>query len=263
MKKLIVANWKENPTTLREAVSLARRIEKGISKANKNKVVIVAPFPFLYAVGKVLKHAKLGAQNVFWEDDGAYTGEVSPSMLKNSGVEYVIIGHSERRRLGETDEIINKKVKTSLKAGLKAILCVGESFETRKMGLASAKNFVKDQLKKDLKGISMSHVSAHMSLVIAYEPVWAISTNKNARPDKPEDALEMIKFIKDFLHVTCHMPARRSLGAGGSHVSVLYGGSVTSKNAKSFLQYKEIDGALVGGASLKAEEFSKIVKSAR
>ncbi|MDO8664636.1 MAG: triose-phosphate isomerase [Candidatus Liptonbacteria bacterium] len=252
MEKLIVANWKENPASLKEAVSLVRQIEKGISKANKNEVVIAAPFPFLLAVKEILKHAKLGAQNVFWEDGGAYTSEVSPSMLKNSGVEYVIIGHSERRRLGETDEMINKKIIATIKAGLKPILCVGEHFETRKRGLAAAKNFVKDQLKKDLKNLPTTHYPLLTSrLIVAYEPIWAISTNKNAHADKPEDSLEMIRFIKSFLASKPYTLNPR----------VLYGGSVTSRNAKSFLQYKEIDGALVGGASLKAEEFKKIIRN--
>ncbi len=246
MKKLIVANWKENPASLKKAISLARQIEKGIVKTGKSEVVIAPPFPFLSAVGKVLKRAKLGAQNVFWEDGGAYTGEVSPSMLKNSGVEYVIIGHSERRKLGETDEMVNKKVKASLKAGLKVILCVGEPAErglTRtSRGLTrnkkSAKNFVKKQLENDLHDIAFSLRKS--ALIVAYEPIWAIGSGK---PDKPEDTVEMAKFIRSI---------------AGLKAKVLYGGSVTSRNAKSFLQYKEVDGALVGGASLKAEELKKI-----
>lgn len=225
-----------NPESATEAVSLAKGIENGISKSI-NEVVIAPPFPFLSAVKKVLKHAKLGAQDDFWENKGARTGEVSPTMLKNSGVKYVIIGHSERRWLGETDEMINKKIKGTLKAKLKPILCVGEHLETRKKGLAAAKNFIKNQLKIDLKGVSAG-------MVIAYEPIWAISTNTNGQADKPEDALEMIRFIKSI---------------AGPKAKILYGGSVTLKNAENFLQYKEIDGALVGGASLKAEEFNKIV----
>ncbi len=250
MKKLIVANWKMNPESASEAVSLARGIEKGISKSG-NEVVIAPPFPFLSVVKKVLKRAKLGAQDDFWEEKGPRTGEVSPAMLKNLGVKYVIIGHSERRWLGETDEIINKKIKATLKAKLKPILCVGEHLETRKNGLAAAKGFVKAQLKKDLKGLpATSYKLQATRLIVAYEPIWAISTNKNALPDKPEDSLKMIQFIKSQLPATKYQ------------IPVLYGGSVTSKNAKSFLQYKEIDGALVGGASLKAEEFNRIVKSA-
>ncbi len=243
MKKLIIANWKENPVSAKLAVSLAQKTEKGISKS-ESEVVIAPPFIFLAAVKKVIKRAKLGAQDDFWQNQGAFTGEISPKMLKSSGVKYVIVGHSERRRLGETDEAINKKVKASLKAGLKPVLCVGEPLEVRKKGLAAAKNFVKGQLKKDLKGVPGK------GLIVAYEPIWAISTNKGAKPDKPEDSLEMIRFIKAFFGKERNMKP-----------DVLYGGSVTSANAKNFIQYEDINGALVGGASLNTEEFIKIVKS--
>lgn len=229
-----------HPDSAKEAVLLAKRTEKAISKS-KNDIIIAPPFPFLAAAKKVIKRAKLGAQDDFWNSGGAHTGKVSPTMLKNSGVKYVIIGHSECRAIGETDEMINKKVKATLKAKLKPVLCVGEHLETRKKGMAAAKNFVKTQLKKDLKGVSSG-------VIIAYEPIWAISTNKNAQPDKPENSLEMIKFIKFSLATKPYT----------LYPKVLYGGSVTSKNAKSFLQYKEIDGALVGGASLKPDEFGKI-----
>jgi len=238
MKKLIIANWKMNPSSVSAAVRLAAKTEKGALKSG-NDIVVAPPFPFLLSVKKVLKKAKLGAQDDFWENQGAYTGEISPAMLKSSGVKYVIVGHSERRRLGETDDAINKKIKASLKAGLKPILCVGESLEVRKKGLTAAKNFVKSQLKKDLKGLPRPG-----GIIVAYEPIWAIGTGKS---DKPQDTVEMAIFIK---------------GIAGSKAKILYGGSVTSKNAKNFLQYKEIDGALVGGASLKAGEFNKIINSA-
>lgn len=234
-----------NPASEKEALLLARKTEAGIAKSTMAEVVIAPPFPFLIPVKKVLKKAKLGAQDDFWENGGAYTGEVSAAMLKTSGVKYVIVGHSERRRLGETDEIISKKIKAALKLKIKPILCVGESLEVRKKGLTAAKNFVKSQLKKDLKGISGK------GLIIAYEPIWAISTNKGAKPDKPEDSLEMAKFIKEILHSTFYM----------LHTRILYGGSVNSKNAENFLQYEEINGALVGGASLKSEEFKKIISA--
>lgn len=264
MKKLIVANWKMNPSSAKEAVSLAKKVDAGIPQ-EKNieiEVVIAPPFPFLAGVGKVIRRAKLGAQDVFWEDAGAYTGEVSPMILKRLGVTYVIIGHSEQRRLlHETDEMIHKKVSASLQAGLKAILCVGESLAVRKKGLAAAKNFVKNQLKKDLKNISGLKDN---ELIIAYEPIWAIGTGKS---DNPESAAEMTRFIKSTLRSKPYTLNAR----------VIYGGSVTSQNARSFLYYngstsfdaaqdkslatEGIDGALVGGASLKAEEFKKIIKS--
>ncbi|HUX35858.1 MAG TPA: triose-phosphate isomerase [Candidatus Paceibacterota bacterium] len=265
MRKLIVANWKMNPVSLKEALRLFERTQIYADKARINaEVVICPPFPYIAPIAeRKSQKVKLGAQDDFWENQGAYTGEVSPLMLKNSGVKYVIVGHSERRRLGETDEMINKKLKAALEARLKPILCVGEpkrkvssiKYQVSRKGdkLKEAKNFVKAQLKRDLAGIlptTYHLLSTH--LTIAYEPVWAISTNKNAKPDKPEDSLEMIMFIKEFCHKQFAI----------SHLPVLYGGSITSKNAKSFLQYKDIDGALVGGASLKPEEFGKIIKSA-
>ena len=222
-----MANWKLNPTSEVEAIKLA--------KAEDFKNVIIAPpFPFLKSVGGFIRNADLGAQDVFWKEEGAYTGEVSASQLKSLGVNYVIIGHFERRALGETDEIVNKKIKAALQAGLKIILCVGENWSIRRKGLAAAKKFVKNQLQKDLGGIK--------NLIVAYEPVWAIGTGKS---DKPSETVEMVKFIKKILNA-----------------KVLYGGSVNSKNAKSFLDKKEISGALVGGASLNAKEFKKIIRIA-
>jgi len=236
--KLLIANWKLNPETSWAAIRLAKAVDK-------KGVVICPPFIFLTEIKKVLKRAALGAQDVFWEEKGAYTGEVSAAALRDLGVKYVIIGHSERRRwLRETDEMINKKVRAALGAGLKAILCVGEPLSVRRQGLATAKKFVKNQLKKDLKSISMSHVADRLSLIIAYEPVWAIGTG---RADKPEETVEMAKFIKSQLPAT------------GYRLPVLYGGSVNSLNARNFLQYKDINGALVGGASLNAKEFGKII----
>jgi triosephosphate isomerase len=240
MNKLLVANWKLNPEKLSVAVKLAKAIDKKC-------VVICPPFPFLAAVGKVLKYAKLGAQDVFWEDKGAYTGEVSPMMLKDLGVKYVIIGHSERRRwLQETDEMIGKKVAAVLRVGLKVILCVGEPWSIRKKGLAAAKSFVRKQLKEDLRGLPLGTRRQASDVTIAYEPVWAIGTG---RSDKPAETVEMAKFIKQFLHSTFYILNSR----------ILYGGSVDSKNVGNFIKYREVDGALVGGASLKADEFKEII----
>ncbi|MBI4086080.1 MAG: triose-phosphate isomerase [Candidatus Liptonbacteria bacterium] len=242
-----------NPISAKEAFSLAKKIDAGIPKKKNIEVVIAPPFPYLECIKYQVSSIKLGAQDVFWEDKGAYTGEVSPTMLKNLGAEYVIVGHSERRRLlNETDEMVNKKVQASMKAGLKVILCVGEPKRaTRDMrqGIKEAKSFVKRQLQRDLKGISKSHVANPMSLIVAYEPIWAISAGGAGKPDKPEDAAEMIRFIKQFL--TTHY----SLLA----TPVLYGGSVNSSNVRNFLQYEEVDGALVGSASLKHQEFKKII----
>lgn len=234
MDKIIVANWKANPNTAKQAIALAKAIDK-------SGVVIAPPYPFLESLSKTLRRATLGAQDVFWADRGAYTGEVSLNQLKNLKVKYIILGHSERRKfLNETDEFINKKVKAALKAGFKVILCVGE---WRRQSFGQAKIFVRGQLKKDL-----ADVRSYRNLVITYEPVWAISTSKSGKPDKPEDAAQMAKFIKQSLVISHKLSVR-----------VLYGGSVNAKNAKSFLKYKEIDGVLVGGASLSPREFLKII----
>lgn len=249
MVKLIVANWKMNPDSLGRAILLAKKVDAGIPKKKNIEVVIAAPFPFLAGVGKVLRRARLGAQDAFWESGGAYTGEVSWHQLKHLGVEYVIIGHSERRKwVEETDETIHKKVLASLQAGLKVILCVGEPLAIRKKGLAAAKHFVKKQLEKDLKLPTTYYLPA-TSLIIAYEPIWAISTSGAGKQDKPEDAADMIQFIKSTLQAKLYKLQAR----------VLYGGSVNSQNVKSFVYYKGVDGVLVGGASLKAEEFVKII----
>jgi triosephosphate isomerase len=238
MKKLIVANWKMNPLSLRAALYLAK-------VSDKSGVVICPPYPFLVPIVKTLKRAVLGAQDAFWENEGAYTGEVSPEMLRSIGCDYAIIGHSERRRyFGETDEMINKKVLAGLEAGLKVILCVGEDLSIRHKGLQAVKKFVRQQLQKDLQKLTSNSKLPTPNLLVAYEPVWAIGTGK---ADSPKDSLEVITFIRDFL--------RHKLKA--ISYKLLYGGSVNAKNAAGFLAVS--DGLLVGGASLKPKEFLKII----
>lgn len=259
MPKIIIANWKMNPASLKEATKLFDSILKNLNPKAKNlELVIAPPFVYLGSFSKLLKtknyqlKTKLGSQDVFWENKGAYTGEISPKILKNLGVEYVIIGHSERRQhLKETDEIINKKVIAAVKAGLKFILCVGEDLTVRRRGKKAIENFIKNQLSADLKGIKNYKLIAK-NLIIAYEPVWAISSNKNAKPDTPEDAVEIINFIKKILLSKFYF----------LNSKIIYGGSVDAKNIESFLKYKEIDGALVGGASLTSD-FIKIIKIAQ
>jgi triosephosphate isomerase len=246
MPKLIVANWKMHVASSRDAVRLARA-------SDYPHVVICPPFVYLEVVRRTLNtkthklKAHLGAQDVFWEEQGPYTGEISPKMLKEKGVRHVLVGHSERRRwLGETDQMISRKIRTALFAGLKVILCVGEPLAVRKRGFVAAKRFVRNQLKKDLRDIS--NIQRRTSnLIIAYEPIWAIGTGK---PDDPKNSAEMATFIKNQVPGTRHP------------IPVLYGGSVTSKNAARIFQYKEIDGALVGGASVKVSEFRKIISAA-
>jgi triosephosphate isomerase (TIM) len=252
MGKLIVANWKEHPKTEAEALKLF----KAVARARRSKtgaaveVAICPPFIYLEEITRVFKRMSptarrglaLGAQDVFWEEQGAFTGEVGPRMLRSLGVKYAILGHSERRKFAkETDAMINKKVALAAHDGLKIILCVGESLAVRQKGIAAAKNFVQQQLLKDLKNV----VLKSGDIAIAYEPIWAIGTGKN---DSPEDARAMAQFIKKLLKERKQIKPR-----------FLYGGSVNSKNAGDYVQLKEIDGALVGGASLKADEFIKII----
>ena len=234
MEKLIVANWKSNPASIKKAEKLALA-------EDYDGVVIAPPFPYLSAVGALLKNASLAAQDVFWEDGGAYTGEVSISQLKDLGVKYVILGHSERREhMGETDKMINKKAKAALESGIEVILCVGEHLEVRKEGIQAAKKFITGQLKADLEGVKKRYSK---KVIVAYEPIWAIGTGAS---DIPEEAAEVSVYIKNLSGVS----------------RVLYGGSVNAKNAKNFLSEEDIDGALVGGASLKPHEFKSIIDNA-
>ncbi len=226
-----------NPSTYAVADKLVQAVA-GSKDLGRARVVLCPPFVWLTDLShKPVPGLEFGAQDAFWEEQGAFTGEISPRMLKSSGVKYVLVGHSERRRLGETDEIVNKKMKAVLAAGLRAILCVGESAEVRSKGMGAAKRAVAAQLKNDLAGVK----AQNGKLAVAYEPIWAIGAG-NA--DDPAAAGEMAGLIRSIL---------------SSKVPVLYGGSVTSGNAERFLSRKDIDGALVGGASLSAPEFKKIV----
>ncbi len=257
-KKILIANWKEHPKSGREAVKIFGAAMR--AKTPKNiKTVVCPPFVYLEKCASTAVRrpnakgrAALGAQDVFWKDEGPYTGEVGPAMLRALGVAYVIIGHSERRRwLGETDAMVNKKIGAALGAGLRVVLCVGEPAGVRKKGIAAAQKFVKDQLAKDLRGISSDKKIARR-VVVAYEPIWAIGTGDSA---DPADVRAMAVFIKKQLSFLFKSPAasRRSF--------VLYGGSVNGKNIADYLQYEAVDGALVGGASLKADEWKKMVEA--
>lgn len=238
MNKLIIANWKMNPATVEEAVALAKA-------EDHEGLVICPPFPFLEAVGHAITKATLGAQDAFVESSGAYTGEVSPEELKSLGVQYVIVGHSERRRLGETDELIAKKMAAVAALGLTPILCVGENRAEHDAG--KSEEIIRRQLEIDL-----SLVASGQSLVaiIAYEPVWAISTEPNAQADTPENAVRMINYL------------RQATRDKRQEIKFIYGGSVTATNAAAFLSHPELSGALVGGASLKPNEMAIILKAA-
>ena len=253
MGKLIAANWKEHPKAEAEALKLFKMVAE-TPRARGVEVAVCPPFIYLEEIAREFRHMPararkqlaVGAQDVFWEEQGAFTSEVGPRMLRSLGVTYVIIGHSERRRFAkETDAMINKKIALAARDGMKIILCVGESLSVREKGVEVAKRFVGQQLAKDLKNISLKAGK----LYIAYEPIWAIGTG---RSDKPEDAREMAVFIKKLLKKTKRVSPK-----------FLYGGSVNGGNADDFVQLKEIDGALVGGASLKAEEFEKIINAGK
>ena len=248
-KPLIVGNWKMNNTTA-ESVDLTEKLKRLIKDMAVVEVVVAPPFTSLDKVRDAIKgsNIKLGAQNLFWEDKGAYTGEVSPLMIRDLDCEYVIIGHSERREyFKESDEIINKKIKAALRNKLKAIVCVGESLKEREED--KTMQVIESQVKKGLQGLSLSEAK---ELIIAYEPVWAIGTGRNATPAQ---ANEVHTYIRKLLSQIFNEGI-------ASNIKILYGGSVKPSNSAELMSEKEIDGALVGGASLEADSFAEIIRSA-
>ena len=244
-KPVIAGNWKMNMTPC-EAKTLVSELLPLVKDA-KCEVVVCPPFVDLAAVKPLLEgtNVKLGAQNVHWAEKGAFTGEVSATMLKEIGIEYAIIGHSERRQyFGETDETVNKRAKAAIAAGLIPIICVGESLAQRENG--ETDTLVTAQVNLALDGISAAEVE---KLVIAYEPIWAIGTGKTATK---EQANETISVIREAV--------RALYGANTAEaVRIQYGGSMNAANATELMSMPEIDGGLIGGASLKASDFSKVV----
>jgi triosephosphate isomerase len=245
---LVAANWKMNPTNEDDALDLARGIlSVARGHADRVEVVICPPFPWLLGVYEILDQSgvKLGAQDCFWEMSGAYTGEVSPAMLKGL-CEWVVVGHSERRLyLGETDEMVAKKTAAALSSELSVIMCVGELADHYDAGLSD--QIVSAQVRA---GLSLLSADDSARLVIAYEPVWAIGTGKNADPEHAYKTMRLIRRI-----------VGEMIGAGAARkVRILYGGSVNSKNVQQYVELPLCDGALVGGASLDADEFAHIVK---
>lgn len=248
-KKIIVANWKMNPASVGDAVALARKIERAAAAHLRAEVVVAPPAVFLTPVARVLKKAALGAQNVFWEQAGPYTGEMSPAQMKNIGVSHVIVGHSERREnLGETDEMVHRKIAAVAGAGMAAILCIGE----RHRAGADMPAEVGAQLKGALSGLKKSFVK---NVIVCYEPVWAISTTFGARPATADDALRAAVYVRKIIGAVFGPAAGRT-------ARVIYGGSVNAKNVASFLGLGGMDGALVGSASLDEKELSAIVRRA-
>lgn len=244
---LVVGNWKMHGTA-GEASSLARRIRKGTTRIKKVHVVLAPPFTVLTSVHATLKGSKiqLAGQNLHWQTAGAFTGEISPTMLRDSGCRFVIIGHSERRHLfHESDQEVAKKLAASLQAGLVPILCIGETLRERRKG--STARVITRQLRIALKGISKSVIQ---TIEIAYEPVWAIGTGRNATPDQVRHVHGL---IRNFL--------RKRFGNKTAEVNrILYGGSVRPDNAGELARVPDVNGLLVGGASLKPKDFLSIIR---
>ena len=248
-KTIIAGNWKMN-----KAVSDTKEFCKAIlasCNVKATSVVLCVPAIDIVPAQKALKSTRIavGAQNCHFEESGAFTGEISAKILADSGVKYVIIGHSERRQMfGETDETVNKKVLAALSNGLRPIICVGETLEQREAGILE--EHLRIQIKKAIAGVPMEKMS---QVVIAYEPIWAIGTGKTATP---EDAEAVCKLIRVTLRELYSARTARS-------VSILYGGSMNEKNASALLSQIDIDGGLIGGASLVPEKFEKIVEASK
>jgi len=249
-KKIVAANWKMNMTQ-GEATAFVSPFLLEVGDLREVEIVIVPPFTAIAAVNAALEnapHVKVGAQNMHWERAGAFTGEISPAMLRDLFVRYVVLGHSERRTLfGETDEIVNRKVRAAHEATLRPILCVGESLAQREAG--EVEKVLRTQLKGSLAGVGAKELQ---ETVIAYEPVWAIGTGKTATAEQAQEAHAFIRTVL----------AEISDQATADKVRIQYGGSVKPDNARQLMSQPDIDGALVGGASLDPRSFAQIVRGA-
>lgn len=249
-KKVIAGNWKMN-NDIPASVNLISELKKALQEQSvKADIIICPPFTSLDTARTLIKGSeiKLGAQNMYFEESGAFTGEISASMLKSAGCEYVILGHSERRTIfGENDQLINKKIKKALESGLLPIFCVGETLQEREENITE--QIIKTQVVEGLKGVSAEEVT---KIIIAYEPVWAIGTGRNATPDQAQQVHAFIRNLISELY-------DENTASG---IIIQYGGSVKPDNAAELLSQKDIDGALVGGACLKADSFMGIIKSA-
>jgi triosephosphate isomerase len=250
MRKLFIAgNWKMNKT-ISEAVALAKSVATGVAEEAKVDVALIPPFLAIPDVAKVLQDSllTLGAQNVYFEESGAFTGEVSCRMLSDAGAAFALVGHSERRHvLGETDALIRKKLDALLQANLGAILCVGEQIEEREAGKTKAR--LNTQVRAGLTGLTALELA---NVTLAYEPVWAIGTGKTATTDQAQEAHA---FIRDLVKELAGDDVARSM-------RIQYGGSVKPENATELMAQPDVDGALVGGASLKPETFLGIIRAA-
>ncbi len=244
---IIAGNWKMNMTSL-QAIELVNGIRYGLKFPGNVDVVVAPTFLCLKEIANLLKDSYIGiaAQNLHWKSDGAFTGEVSGPFLKDAGAEYVIIGHSERRQyFGETDESINLKIKSALQAGLIPIFCIGETLEERESNLVES--VLRNQILTAMDGLAPSEVE---DLVVAYEPVWAIGTGKTALPEQVEETHAFIRSV-----------IMSQFGNVAEKIRIQYGGSVKPSNSKELLSLPNVDGALIGGASLKASDFIQIIAS--
>ncbi len=242
MKSFMAANWKMNKT-IAETREFLRDFIPSVKDVVDVDMVIAPPFTALAAAGEAMRGTpvQLAAQDIFWEEKGAYTGEIAPAMLLDAGCRHVIVGHSERRQyFHEDDSVVNRKARAAQKAGLGVIFCVGESLDERDSGKTF--DIVRRELEKGLEGIDAGN------LVVAYEPIWAIGTGKTA---SPEQAQEVHAYVRDIL--------RKRYGTAAEEIRILYGGSVTPENVNSLMACQDVNGGLVGGASLKPDSFAKIV----
>ncbi len=245
MKPLIIANWKANPSTLAGAKKLLFGIKKGIGKKHNTDIIICPPFVFLSELNKIAgRNIKLGSQDVFWKE-GAFTGQVSAKMLKSLGCKYAIVGHSEKRAMGETNKTVNKKIKACLAEKIVPIFCIGETGEQKETGKTF--QILKTQMKEGLEDISRNQVE---KIVIAYEPIWAIGTGKNCAYD---EAMSMNLLIKKNLVELYNQQISKK-------VRIIYGGSVNYSMVEGYIKESMMNGALIGGASLKTKEFIAILK---
>ena len=250
-KKIVAANWKMNMTQT-ESERFIESFLRDIGEITDVEVVIIPPFTAIPKVTEALGRAqniKVGAQNMFWEKSGAFTGEISAPLLRGLFVHYVVLGHSERRSLfGETDEIVNRKVRAALEGKLRPIVCVGETLEQRDKG--NVEKILSIQLRGSLAGLAPQELQES---VIAYEPVWAIGTGRNATPQQAQEAHAFVR----------HTLREIADDTTAERVRIQYGGSVKPENARELMRQPDIDGALVGGASLDPRSFSQIVQAAR
>lgn len=245
-KPIIAGNWKMNKT-IGESIQMIKKLKLQLTNIHYVDIVVCPPFTALAAVNGILRDSniKLGAQDLHWEQKGAFTGEVSANMLIDAGCQYVIIGHSERRQyFGETDQTVNRKIKAALACGLIPIVCVGEKLKEREAG--NTESVVEEQVTGALSGLFKNEIQ---NLIIAYEPVWAIGTGKTATP---QQANKVHRFIRKLLTQLYDQKT-------GETIRIQYGGSVTPTNISGLMSQPDIDGALVGGASLEVDSFTKIV----